>query len=105
MDEETKIPIQPPPPPVIVPPKPKILLHEPDEEYTVRTCCGPTTSCDKPLMEFLARFAVSTSVLAFCFIQLAQGRGDSAYLSATISLILGTYLSGTSPPPTKKDAK
>ena len=101
MSDETKIPIQEPAV-VVVPPKPKVLLHEPDEEFTVKTCCGQVTSCDKPLLEFLARFAISTSVLAFCFVQLASGVGDSAYYSATVSLVLGTFLStGSTPPPTK----
>ena len=104
--DETKIDMATTEPEVIVrPPKPKVLLREPDEEFTVKTCCGPTTTCDKPLMEFLARFLISTSVLSFCFIQLSQSRGDSAYLSATISLILGTYLSGGSSPPPRKDGK
>ena len=102
--DETKIPVKPPPP-VIVHPKPKALLHEPDEEYTVKTCCGPTTTCDKPLMEFLARFMISASALGFSFIQSAHSRGDSAFLCSTLSLILGTYLSGTSTPAGQEDAK
>jgi hypothetical protein len=102
-EAKVTIPIAPPPP-VIVPQKPRVLLHEPDEEFTVKTCCGPTTSCDKPLMEFLARFVISTSVLGFCFVQLANSNGDSAFLCSTLSLILGTYLSGSSnTPPGKKD--
>ena len=63
-----------------------------DEEYKVKTCCGNTTTCDKNLLQFLAKTTVSFSVLSFCFLQLSQGKGDSSYLSSTISLILGTYL-------------
>ena len=104
MSDETKIPM---PPVVIVPPKPKILLHEPDEEFTVKTCCNQTSSCDKSLIQCLVRFLISTNVLAFCFVQLGADRGDSSYFSATISLILGTYLSSgnPSPPPSRKGAK
>ena len=105
--DETKIDMATAEPEVIIrPPRPKVLLHEPDEEFTCVSCCGPTTTCDKPLMQFLAKLMISTSVLSFCFIQLSQNRGDSAYLSATISLILGTYLSGGSSSPTaRKDSK
>ena len=106
--DETKIDMATTEPEVIVrPPKPKVLLHEPDKELTVKTCCGPTTTCDKPLMTFLARFLTSTSVLSFCFIQLSKNPAqNAAYLSATISLILGTYLSdGSSSPPARKDSK
>ena len=71
------------------------LLYKPDEEFEVKTCCNQTTSCDKSLMEFLAKTVVSLSVLGFCFIQLSQGRGDSSYLSSTVSLVLGTYLGST----------
>ena len=70
------------------------LLFEPDQEYQVKTCCGPVTSCDKGLMEFLAKCIVSFSVLAFCFLQLSQGL-QSEFASSTISLILGTYLGST----------
>ena len=34
-------------------------LFEPDEEYEMRMCCGQVTSCDKGLMEFLAKTVVS----------------------------------------------
>ena len=68
-------------------------LFEPDEEYDMRMCCGQVTSCDKGLMEFLAKTVVSLSVLSFCFIQLSQGQ-QSEFASSTISLILGTYLGG-----------
>ena len=68
-------------------------LFEPDEEYEMRMCCGQVTSCDKGLMEFLAKTVVSLSVLSFCFIQLSQGQ-QSEFASSTISLILGTYLGG-----------
>ena len=72
----------------------KRLLFQPDQEYQVKTCCGPVTSCDKGLMEFLAKCIVSFSVLAFCFLQLSQGL-QSEFASSTISLILGTYLGST----------
>ena len=72
----------------------KRLLFEPDEEFQVKTCCGPVTSCDKGLMEFLAKTIVSLSVLSFCFLQLSQGL-QSEFASSTISLILGTYLGST----------
>ena len=68
-------------------------LFEPDKEYEMRMCCGQVTSCDKGLMEFLAKTVVSLSVLSFCFIQLSQGQ-QSEFASSTISLILGTYLGG-----------
>jgi len=70
------------------------LLYQPDEEYQVRTCCGQMTSCDKPLLDFMAKTIVSLSVLGFCFIQLQAGK-QSEFASSTISLILGTYLGGT----------
>ena len=66
-------------------------LFEPDEEYEMRMCCGQVTSCDKGLMEFIAKTIVSLSVLSFCFVQLSQGQ-QSEFASSTISLILGTYL-------------
>ena len=67
------------------------LLYKPDDEFEIKTCCGQITSCDKPLMEFIAKTTVSLSVLAFCFIQLSN-RQQSEFASSTISLILGTYL-------------
>ena len=70
------------------------LLYKADEEFEVKTCCGPTTTCDKSLMEFLAKTIVSLSVLGFCFIQLTNGQ-QSEFASSTISLILGTYLGST----------
>ena len=68
-------------------------LFEPDIQYEARMCCGQVTSCDKGLMEFLAKTVVSLSVLSFCFVQLSQGQ-QSEFASSTISLILGTYLGG-----------
>ena len=67
------------------------LLYKPDDNFEARMCCGQVTSCDKGLMEFLAKTLVSLSVLSFCFIQLSQGQ-QSEFASSTISLILGTYL-------------
>jgi hypothetical protein len=69
------------------------LLYAPDTEFEARMCCGQVTSCDKGLMEFLAKTVVSLSVLSFCFMQLSQGQ-QSEFASSTISLILGTYLGG-----------
>lgn len=70
------------------------LLYEPDEEFEMRTCCGQITSCDKPLLQFIAKTTVSLSVLGFCFIQLSRSK-QSEFASSTISLILGTYLGST----------
>ena len=81
----------------------KRLLFQPDDEFEARLCCGQVTSCDKGLMEFLAKTVVSLSVLSFCFIQLSQGQ-QSEFASSTISLILGTYLGGQMMSPTKKKA-
>ena len=76
-------------------------LFEPDEEFEMRMCCGQVTSCDKGLMEFLAKTVVSLSVLSFCFLQLSNGE-QSEFASSTISLILGTYLGGQIMTPAKK---
>lgn len=70
------------------------LLYEPDDEFTVKSCCGSMCNVDKPFMEFLAKTTVSLSVLAFCFVQLSQSK-QSEFASSTISLILGTYLGST----------
>ena len=80
-------------------------LFEPDQEYEMRMCCGQVTTCDKGLMEFLAKTLVSLSVLSFCFIQLSNGE-QSEFASSTISLILGTYLGSTvmASQPKKKDS-
>ena len=77
-------------------------LFEADEEYEMRMCCGQVTSCDKGLMEFIAKTIVSLSVLSFCFIQLSKG-DQSEFASSTISLILGTYLGGNIMTPKKRD--
>ena len=77
-------------------------LFEPDEDFEMRMCCGQVTSCDKGLMEFLAKTVVSLSVLSFCFIQLSKG-DQSEFASSTISLILGTYLGGNIMTPKKRD--
>ena len=110
--EESKVDVAPTPPlskvdpGVFRHPDGKRLLFEPDDEYQIKTCCGPVTSCDKGLMEFLAKTVVSLSVLSFCFIQLSQGQ-QSEFVSSTISLILGTYLgssvAGVVAPKEKKD--
>ena len=70
------------------------LLYKPDDEFTVKSCCGSMCNVDKPFMEFLAKTTVSLSVLAFCFMQLSQSK-QSEFASSTISLILGTYLGST----------
>jgi len=80
------------------------LLYKPDDEFEMRTCCGNVTSCDKPLMEFLAKTVVSLSVLTFCFIQLSKG-SQSEFASSTISLILGTYLGSTGAAMNKNNKK
>lgn len=80
------------------------LLYKPDDEFEMRTCCGNVTSCDKPLMEFLAKTVVSLSVLTFCFIQLSKG-SQSEFASSTISLILGTYLGSTQAAMNKNNKK
>lgn len=80
------------------------LLYKPDDEFEMRTCCGNVTSCDKPLMEFLAKTIVSLSVLTFCFIQLSKG-SQSEFASSTISLILGTYLGSTQAAMNKNNKK
>jgi hypothetical protein len=86
-------------------PDPPDGKHQPDEEYEMKMCCGQVTSCDKGLMEFLAKTVVSLSVLSFCFIQLSQGQ-QSEFASSTVSLILGTYLvsQGVVAAPPKKNA-
>ena len=106
MDDETKVQIESPPI-IVVPPKQKILLHEPDETFDVTFCCakGNRTSCDKALLQWFSKTLVSGAVLSFCFVQLAHDRGDSAFLCSTLSLILGHFLAGTSPPAAKKDTK
>ena len=81
----------------------KTLLFEPDQDFEMRMCCGQVTTCDKGLMEFLAKTVVSLSVLSFCFIQLSKG-DQSEFASSTISLILGTYLGGNIMTPKKRDS-
>ena len=110
MEGEAKIDVAPIPTPlakvdpgVFRHPDGKRLLFQPDEEYQVKTCCGPVTSCDKGLMEFLAKCVVSFSVLSFAMYQLSRGQ-QSEFASSTISLILGTYLGGQMMSPTKKKA-
>ena len=83
------------------PDPPDGMLYEPDESYEMRMCCGQITTCDKGLLEWIAKSVVSFSVLGFCFIQLSNGM-QSEFASSTISLILGTYLGGTIMSPTKK---
>jgi hypothetical protein len=70
----------------------KKYQFEADEELECKTCCGQMTSCDKPLMEFLSKFIISSSVLAFSMYQLANNQGDTSYFASTISLILGIYI-------------
>ena len=96
--EEKQIEVAPPPlkevdSGVFEHPDGRKLLYTPDTEFEMRMCCGQITSCDKGLMEFLAKTVVSFSVLGFCFLQLSNGE-QSEFASSTISLILGTYLGG-----------
>lgn len=72
----------------------KKYQFEPDEEFSVKSCCGSNCLVDKPFLEFLAKTVVSLSVLGFCFLQLSQAK-QSEFASSTISLILGTYLGST----------
>ena len=96
--EEKQIEVAPPPlkevdSGVFEHPDGRKLLYTPDTEFEMRMCCGQITSCDKGLMEFLAKTVVSFSVLGFCFLQLSNGE-QSEFASSTISLVLGTYLGG-----------
>lgn len=56
---------------------------------------------DKEFVRYIGKVAISSAVMCFCFAQLVQGHGDSAYYSSTVSLILGTFL-GTAPVLRKK---
>jgi len=72
----------------------KKYQFEPDEEFSVKSCCGSNCLVDKPFLEFIAKTVVSLSVLSFCFLQLSRAK-QSEFASSTISLILGTYLGST----------
>lgn len=67
----------------------KHLYEEPPDEQWDCLCL----KCDKDLILHLTRVMISGSVLAFCMVQLANGKGDSAFYSSTLSLILGAFLS------------
>lgn len=68
------------------------LLFKPDEEFEVKSCCGSACNIDKGYLEFIAKFVISSAVLAFSMFQLATGSGDTSYFASTISLILGIYI-------------
>ena len=70
----------------------KKLLYEKDDEFEVKSCCGSMCSIEKPYLEFIAKFIISSSVLTFSMFQLAMGNGDTSYFASTISLILGIYI-------------
>jgi len=70
----------------------KKLLYEPDEEFELKSCCGSACNIDKGYLEFIAKFVISSAVLAFSMFQLAMGNGDTSYFASTISLILGIYI-------------
>tara|TARA_Y100000401_G_scaffold114155_1_gene115814 strand:- start:195 stop:542 length:348 start_codon:yes stop_codon:yes gene_type:complete len=73
----------------------KKLLYEKDEEFEIKSCCGSMCSIEKPYLEFIAKFIISTAVLSFSMFQLAMGNGDTSYFASTISLILGIYINNT----------
>jgi len=67
----------------------KTLYEQPpDEEWN---CCG-CMNCDKDLIIHLTKVGISSAVLGFCMVMLMNAKGDSAFYSSTISLILGTFL-------------
>jgi len=70
----------------------KTLLYEKDDEFEVKSCCGSMCSIEKPYLEFLAKFIISSAVLTFSMFQLATGSDDPSYFASTISLILGIYI-------------
>jgi|LULK01.1.fsa_nt_gb hypothetical protein len=70
----------------------KKLLYEKDDEFEIKSCCGSMCSIEKPYLEFIAKFLISSAVLSFSMFQLATGSGDTSYFASTISLILGIYI-------------
>ena len=70
-EEEARIPVAP---------KQELRELERDKEYQIRTCCGQISSCDKPFCTFLAKFAISSVVLAFSMCMLIRGEGDGFYV-------------------------
>jgi len=82
--------------------KTKIIIEK-DTEYEVKSCCGSICSIEKPYLEFIAKFIISGSVLAFSMIQLANNRGDTSYFASTISLILGIYINNKTEKREKKE--
>ena len=85
-NSETKIAVSPPPRNEIVSNREK---QEQEEEEVWDCLC---LHCDKELVLHLTRVLISSSVLAFCMLQLANGNGDNAFYSSTLSLILGAFL-------------
>jgi len=80
----------------------KKMLYEADEEFEVKSCCGSVCNIDKEYLEFIAKFIISSAVLAFSMLQLATGNGDKSYFASTISLILGIYINDTKQKVNKK---
>lgn len=83
----------------------KKMLYEADEEFEVKSCCGSVCNIDKEYLQFLAKFFISSAVLAFSMLQLSTGNGDKSYFASTISLILGIYINDTKDKKDKKDKK
>jgi len=82
----------------------KKMLYEADEEFEVKSCCGSVCNIDKEYLEFIAKFIISSAVLAFSMLQLATGGAgsDKSYFASTISLILGIYINDTKQKVNKK---
>ena len=62
----------------------------PDVEWNC--CC---IKGDKELCVFIFKCGVMSSVLAFCFFMLINGKSGSEFYVSTLSLILGGVMSGT----------
>ena len=62
----------------------------PDTEWNC--CC---IKGDKELCVFIFKCGVMSSVLAFCFFMLINGKSGSEFYVSTLSLILGGVMSGT----------
>ena len=62
----------------------------PDVEWNC--CC---IKGDKELCVFIFKCGVMSSVLAFCFFMLINGKSGSEFYVSTLSLILGGLMSGT----------
>lgn len=69
----------------------KILYTTPPD--TEWNCC--CIKGDKDLCVFIFKCGVMSSVLAFCFFMLMNGKSGSEFYVSTLSLILGGVMSGT----------